>query len=116
VGCGRRVGKLYLAHRYFLCRHCTQIVYAAKSEEPWQLASRRASKLRQRLAITGLGVSEKPPGMPVADYERLLEETLQAEIQETEAGTARLLQLVAWMDRRRNRRSSRRKPQPSFTL
>jgi hypothetical protein len=112
VGCGRRVRKLYLSGRYFLCRHCSKLIYASPYDrQPWQLASRRANKLRQRLGITGLGVSEKPSGMLVADYERLLEATLQAEILETEACTARLLQLVAWIDRRRNR-----KPQPSFTL
>ena len=78
-----------------------KLIYASPYDsQPWQLASRRANKLRQRLGITGLGVSDEPPGMLVADYERLLEATLQAEIQATEAGTARLLQLVAWIDRR----------------
>jgi hypothetical protein len=33
--------------------------------------------------------------MPVGAYERLLEAMLQAETQATEAGTARLLQLIA---------------------
>ena len=58
-------------------------------------------------AITGLGVPEKPKGMLVAVYERLLEAALQAEIQAAEAGTAQLLQLIARIDRRRK---------PSFTL
>jgi hypothetical protein len=42
-----------------------------------------------------LGVADKPAGMPVADYERLLEAALQAEIKETEAGTKRILQLAS---------------------
>jgi hypothetical protein len=61
---------------------------------PWQRAFRKANKLRQRLGITGRGAPDKPEGMPVATYERLLEETLQAEIQATETGTAWLLQLI----------------------
>ena len=46
VGCGRRVGKLYLARRYFLCRSCSQIVYAVRHEPEWQRASRRATRPR----------------------------------------------------------------------
>jgi hypothetical protein len=119
VGCGRRVGKLYLAHRYFLCRHCSKLVHASPyGRQPWRLAARRANKLRQRLGITGLVVPNKPSGMLAADYERLLEETLQAEIQATEASTERILQLVAWIDRRRLIRRHRRtrSSAPLFTL
>jgi hypothetical protein len=124
VGCGRRVRKLFLARRYFLCRHCSKLIYSSPyNRQPWQLAPRRASKLRQRLGIIGPDVPGKPPGMRVADYERLLEATLQAEIQATEADTARLQKLIAWIDRRRrNPRRRRRssssssKPLPPFTL
>ena len=28
-GCGRRARKLYLARRYFLCRHCIRLLYAS---------------------------------------------------------------------------------------
>jgi hypothetical protein len=109
AGCGRRVLKLYLSHGHFLCRSCGQLVYASPCEKrrPWQRALRRANKLRQRLGITGLGVAEKPKGMRVADYARLLEAALQAEILATEAGTAQLLQLAARIERRRK---------PQFTL
>ena len=70
AGCGRRVFQLYLSRvlaprLQFLCRHCTGLVYTSKYERPWRRASRRASKLRQRLGITGLGVPEKPKDMPV---------------------------------------------------
>jgi hypothetical protein len=36
--CGRRVIKLHLSHRYFLCRHCNQLAYACQYERPWQRA------------------------------------------------------------------------------
>jgi hypothetical protein len=118
VRCGRRVGKLYLAQPiygrrqgYFLCRRCGQVVYAAKYERPWQRTSRRANKLRQRLGITALGAADRPKGMLVRTYARLLEAALAAEIRETEAGTKRILQLAAQIERRRKASSP-----PSFTL
>ena len=82
---------------------CSQVVYAAKSEEPWQRAYRRANKLRQRLGITGPGVPDKPYGMGVSDYERLLEATLQAETKAAEAGTNRILQIIGQIEKRRRR-------------
>ena len=70
AGCGRRVIKLYLSRRRFLCRHCSQLVYASPYEQPWQRAFRRANKLWQRLGIAGTAVPENPrvcrcPPMPV---------------------------------------------------
>jgi hypothetical protein len=100
------VTKLYLSQsvhgQRFLCRHCCRLVYADRYEaQPWLLAARRANKLRQRLGITGPHVPKKPLGMLVADYERLLDATLEAEIEATEAGTARILRLVEWIDWRK---------------
>jgi hypothetical protein len=96
AGCGRRVFKLYRSRGRFLCRHCSGLVYASNyyEEHPWQRAFRRAAKLRRRLGVTGRGAPDKPKGMPVSAYERLLEAMLQAETEATEAGTARLLQLI----------------------
>ena len=109
--CGRRVFKLYLSRGRFLCRHCSRLVYASKYEkQSWQRASRRADKLRRRLGIAGASVPGKPHSMLVPVYERLLEATLQAEIQAAEAGTARLLQLATGIGSRRRRKS------PQFTL
>jgi hypothetical protein len=107
-GCGRRVLKLYFSRGRFLCRRCGQVVYAAKYERLWQRTHRRANKLRQRLGITALGAADRPKGMLVRTYARLLEAALAAEIRETEAGTKRILQLAG--------RIQRRKAPPSFTL
>jgi hypothetical protein len=90
-------------------RSCSQVVYASKHERPWQRASRQAAKLRQRLDITGIAVPEKPKHMQVHTYARLLEELLLADTQAAEAGAARLLRLVAWIEKRRRRN-------PRFTL
>ena len=103
AGCGRRVSKLFLARRYFLCRSCSQVVYAAKYGPQWQRASRQAAKLRQRLDTTGIAVPKKPERMPVHTYARLLEKLLLADTQASEASTARLLRLVAWVEKRRRR-------------
>jgi hypothetical protein len=108
AGCGRRVLKLYLSQRRFLCRHCRGLVYTSKYERPWRRAFRRVNRLRQRLGPARMGAPEKPKDMLVRTYEHLLDATLRAEIQATEASTARLQQLVAWVE-------SRRKP-TLFTL
>jgi hypothetical protein len=42
VTCGRRVAKLHLAGRYFLCRHCYGLSYASQSERAWDRMLRRA--------------------------------------------------------------------------
>ena len=96
-GCGRRVTKLYLANRYFLCRHCNQLAYASRYERPWQRASRRANKLRQRLGIAEIAapLPEMPTGMLAGTYARLLDEVLQAEIRAIEACTNRFQWFVA---------------------
>ena len=108
AGCGRRVIKLYLSRRRFLCRHCSQLVYASPYEQPWQRAFRRANKLWQRLGIAGTAVPETPKGMPVSTYARLLEAALRAETLATEACTDRLQQLAA--------RIGNRSRKPLFTL
>ena len=86
--CGRRITKLHLSHRYFLCRHCNKLAYASQYEQPWKRVLRRANKLKQRLGI-GVGIAEpfpdKPKGMWVRTYACLLDEILQAEILANEA-------------------------------
>jgi len=108
--CGRRVRKLYLARRYFLCRHCVRLLYASQSEPPWQRTIRRANTLRQRLDRVAAGVGTPLPGKsrPVwaPAYARLLEEALQAEMQAYDAGTERLQWIVDQIEARRNRHSS----------
>jgi hypothetical protein len=88
IDCGRRVAKLFLSHRYFLCRHCNQLAYSSQFEQPWQRAVRKANKFKQRLGIdAGIAepLPEKPKGMWVRTYACLLDEILQAEILANEA-------------------------------
>jgi hypothetical protein len=99
--CQRRVAKLYLSNRYFLCRHCSQLTYTSQWEQPWERALRRANKLRQRLGIDNLMAGappEMPKGISVRVYARLLEEALQAEI----LADAALLNRIRWMAQIKN--------------
>jgi hypothetical protein len=98
--CGRRVTKLHLSRRYFLCRHCNQLSYASQYEQPWERALRRASKLKQRLGID-VGIADlpdKPKGMWVRTYACLLDEILRAEIRVSEAEANMFKRLLAQVD------------------
>jgi hypothetical protein len=79
--CGRRITKLHLSVRYFLCRHCNKLAYASQFEQPWQRALRKSNKLKQRLDIDvdGEPLLDKPKGMWVRTYGNLLDDILQAE-------------------------------------
>ena len=64
--CGRRVAKLHLGGRYFLCRHCYRLAYTSQSETSSDRALRRANRMRQRLGGDPGMVSpfpERPKGM-----------------------------------------------------
>ena len=95
--CGRRVNKLHLSNRYFLCRHCNKLAYRSQYEQPWKRALRRANKLKQRLGI-GVGIAEplpeKPQGMWKRTFTGLLDEILQAEILANEAQANMLKRLT----------------------
>ena len=99
--CGRRITKLHLSQRYFLCRHCNQLAYASQYEQPWKRALRRASKLKQRLGVGG-GIAEplpdKPKGMWTRTYGCLLDEILQAEMLASEAQANRFQRLLAHIE------------------
>jgi hypothetical protein len=96
--CGRRVAKLHLSRRYFLCRRCNELSYESQYEKPWQRKLRRANKLKQRLGID-VGVvepfPEKPKGMWARTYCCLLDEISQAEILANEAQANMINRLVA---------------------
>jgi hypothetical protein len=86
--CGRRITKLHLSRRYFLCRRCNKLAYRSQYEQTWQRALRRANKLKQRLGIdVGIGepFPEKPKGMWARTFDHLLAEMLEAEILAYEA-------------------------------
>jgi hypothetical protein len=66
--CGRRVAKLYVAGKYFLCRHCYGLSYSSQNENEMDRALRKVSKLEARL---GDCKWSKPKGMHQRTFERL---------------------------------------------
>jgi hypothetical protein len=99
--CGRRITKLHLSQRYFLCRHCNQLAYASQYEQPWKRALRRANKFKQRLGVGG-GIAEplpdKPKGMWTRTYGCLLDQILQAEMLANEVQASRFQRLLAQIE------------------
>jgi hypothetical protein len=86
--CGRRVAKLYLGGRYFLCRHCYRLGYASQSEGALDRALGRANKIRQRLGGDPGMVApfpSRPKGMWQRTYEHLYRRVFKAEIRASEA-------------------------------
>lgn len=73
--CGRRVVKLYLGGRYFLCRQCQRLAYSSQSETQMQRAMRKANKIRTFLSKDrDAGIWEvKPKGMHRKTYLRHVE-------------------------------------------
>ncbi len=90
--CGRRVAVLYggSAGRYFLCRHCYDLVYESQRDNKMH----RAQDIRRRLggsANTTEPFPEKPKGMHWRTYGRLKREHHEAE-------TEQLLGMREWVD------------------
>jgi hypothetical protein len=74
VACSRRVAKLYLKGRYFLCRHCHNLAYLSQQEAHRHAALRRCQRIRQKLGANA-NMTEpfpgKPKGMHFKTYLRL---------------------------------------------
>jgi hypothetical protein len=95
AGCGRRVAILYGPGRYFLCRHCYDLVYESQRENEMHRALRRAQAIRERLggsANMTKPFPERPKGMHWSTYDRLWWEHDEAEMEQ-------LAGLREWLDR-----------------
>jgi hypothetical protein len=95
AGCGRRVAVLYGPGRYFLCRHCYDLVYESQREDKMHRALRRAQKIREILGGSANMMKpfpEKPKGMHWKTYERLWWEHREAEMDQ-------LAGLREWLDK-----------------
>jgi hypothetical protein len=95
TGCGRRVAILYGPGKYFLCRHCYDLVYESQRENEMNRALRRAQTIRERLrgsANMTKPFPEKPKGMHHETYWRLREEHDEAEMEQ-------LIGMREWLDK-----------------
>ncbi|HZB09726.1 MAG TPA: hypothetical protein VE525_11520 [Rubrobacter sp.] len=94
AGCGRRVAVLYGSGRYFLCRHCYDLVYESQREDKMHRALRRAQKIRMLLGGSANMMEpfpEKPKGIHHDTYMKLFWEHHEAE-------TEQLTRMREWLD------------------
>jgi hypothetical protein len=89
VACGRRVAKLYLRGRYFLCRHCHDLTYASRQQSSaLNVAERKCQRIRRKLGGS-LRVDEpfpeRPKRMNHRTYLHLFEEYEKAREEYTQA-------------------------------
>jgi hypothetical protein len=85
AGCGRRVALLYGPGRYFLCRHCYDLVYESQGENGVYRALRKAQAIRERLGGSPNMTKpfpKRPKGMHRQTYERLWWEHHEAEMKQ----------------------------------
>jgi hypothetical protein len=95
AGCDRRVAVLYGLGKYFLCRHCYDLVYESQRENEMHRALRRAQAIRERLGGSPNMTKpfpEKPKGMPWETYDRLWWEHYEAEM-------TQLVGMREWLDK-----------------
>ena len=95
VYCGRRVSKLYIRQRYFVCRHCYRLVYPSQRVAVADRPMRRTQNIRMRLGGSGNLLEpfpRKPKGMHWQTYWRLWDKARKAE-------TAHLGIMLRWLDR-----------------
>lgn len=98
ASCGRRVGKLYSAGRYFLCRHCYGLAYASQRENTSGRMLMKAQNIRRRLGSSTSMVEpfpDKPKGMHWRTYMRLQNEHDKADYRSWIATAAWLERLSA---------------------
>jgi hypothetical protein len=80
--CGRRVAKLYLEGKYFLCRHCHDLVYSSQGVgKEWRLMD-KAQRIYKRLGVNShddIYFKPKPKGMHQATYDMLSDKALDLE-------------------------------------
>ena len=104
--CGRRVGKLFLAQRYFLCRHCQRIAYTSQSEPQQERLYRKGNKMRGGLGgVLGLfsPIPKRPKGMHHQTYEHRLGQLRQIEDRASSQLSAEIVGLLvqirpSWRD------------------
>jgi hypothetical protein len=93
--CARRVAVLYGPGRYFLCRHCYDLVYESQRENAMNRALHKAQSIRERLGGSASMMEpfpERPKGMHHETYWRLREEHDEAEMEQ-------LAGMREWLDK-----------------
>lgn len=82
--CGGRVAKLYLAGKYFLCRHCHDLAYLSQRQAKEFRLQDKAQRICRRLGANNcndLFGAPKPKGMHWRTYEKLVDEAQEVELE-----------------------------------
>lgn len=82
-GCGRRVAKLYIVRKYFLCRHCCDLAYLSQRESRECRLLDRAQGIYHRLGANSrddLWSVPKPKRMHRTTYDRLIRRAEELEL------------------------------------
>lgn len=115
VVCGRRVVKLHLVGRYFLCRACHRLRHASQTEDVIDRARRRANKIIRR---AGGDFNMSPPfrprrkGMWRRTYERRIDQAIDAEVRCQEVFESEVKKFLARPRRQTQRRRPLRRSSP----
>lgn len=83
IPCRRRVAKLFLLGKYFLCRHCYDLVYESQRESKLHRSLNIEQNIRMRLGGSGSLADpfpSKPKGMHWNTYLRLRNKAEYAEL------------------------------------
>jgi hypothetical protein len=102
VPCRRRVAKLYLLSRYFVCRHCLDLTYESRVEKPHYRALHKAQAIRRRLGGSASMIEPFPPkpkGMHWRTYQRLRDAHDAADLQSCLEAERYFLKVDRWLDR-----------------
>jgi len=95
-----RVAKLYLMSKYFVCRHCLDLVYSSQREGNEFRILYKAQKIYKRLGANnhdGLFITPKPKGMhQITD--QLCDEAIDLELKSLQTLMRKLLQISAHLE------------------
>ena len=90
--CQRRAGVLYMRAGRFACRQCQRVSYSSQSCDLLDRMWRKQSKIEARLGEHW----QRPKGMRLKTYERLMQVLLTCEEQREEAFAAFATRLLRW--------------------
>lgn len=111
-GCGRRVGKLYLYGKYFLCRYCHGLAYESQRADVLTSLIRKAQKIRRRLGGSSnltLPFPKKPKWMHWKTYDEFLSEAYNLELSISKALAAKFEKWTAIIEERKGKLANRYK-------
>jgi hypothetical protein len=94
--CNKRVGILYLVHRYFECRRCANVAYSSQSETPSNRAFRAETKILAKLGPK----AKKPRWMRRKTFCRLEDKLIDIMIKRDQLFEARMANFMQPRKRR----------------